>query len=136
MKLSRQFFLFMIGGVIGFVVDAGIAQALVTWGDWSAYYSRLVSIPLAATVTWWWNRRQTFASHESGRGLFSEWLHWMALMGVGAVVNYGTYVVLLIVFPALHRWPAIATAGGSVVAAVFNFSTARLMLFKDAKTSA
>jgi putative flippase GtrA len=136
MRLSKQFFLFMIGGMIGFVVDAGLAQALVSWGGWSAYYSRLLSIPAAATVTWLWNRRQTFAGQHSGRSLFSEWLHWMALMGVGALVNYGTYVVLLLVFPMLHRWPALATAGGSLVAAVFNFSTARLMLFKGAKTSA
>lgn len=136
MKLSRQFFLFTIGGVIGFIVDAGLAQALVSWNGWNPYYARLVSIPLAATATWLWNRRQTFKNNESGRGLFSEWLHWMALMGVGALVNYGTYAALLMAFPMLHRWPALATAGGSFVAAVFNFSTARLMLFKGAKTSA
>jgi putative flippase GtrA len=135
MKVSRQFFLFTIGGVIGFVVDAGLAQALVSWSDWNAYYSRLVSIPAAATVTWLWNRWQTFANQESGRSLLSEWLHWMALMGVGALVNYGTYAALLMAFPMLHRWPAIAIVGGSVVAALFNFSTARLMLFKSAKTS-
>jgi putative flippase GtrA len=135
MKLSRQFLLFTIGGVIGFVVDAGGAQALVSWGDWNAYYARVLSIPVAATATWLWNRWQTFANQDSGRGLFSEWAHWMALMGVGALVNYATYAVLLMLFPMLHRWPAIATAGGSVVAALFNFSTARLMLFKGAKTS-
>lgn len=135
MKLSRQFLLFTIGGVIGFVVDAGLAQALVSWCAWNAYYARLLSIPVAATATWLWNRRHTFKHHESGRGLFSEWLHWMALMGVGALVNYGTYAALLMAFPMLHRWPAIATAGGSFVAAAFNFSTARLMLFKGAKTS-
>jgi putative flippase GtrA len=121
--------------VIGFVVDAGGAQALVSWGDWNAYYARVLSIPVAATATWLWNRWQTFANQDSGRGLFSEWAHWMALMGVGALVNYATYAVLLMLFPMLHRWPAIATAGGSVVAALFNFSTARLMLFKGAKTS-
>jgi putative flippase GtrA len=136
MKLSRQFFLFTIGGVIGFVVDAGLAQALVSWGGWNAYYARLVSIPVAATATWIWNRRQTFKNSESGRSLLSEWMHWMALMGLGALVNYGTYAALLMAFPMLHRWPAIATAGGSLVAALFNFSTARLMLFKGAKTSA
>jgi putative flippase GtrA len=135
MKLSRQFFLFMIGGAIGFVVDAGGAQALVSWGGWNPYYARVLSIPVAATVTWIWNRRQTFASQDSGRSLFSEWAHWMALMGVGALVNYGTYAVLLMLFPLLHKWPAIATAGGSLVAALFNFSTARLVLFKGAKTS-
>ena len=135
MKLSRQFLLFTIGSVIGFVVDAGGAQALVSWGDWNAYYARVLSIPVAATATWLWNRWQTFANQDSGRGLFSEWAHWMALMGVGALVNYATYAVLLMLFPMLHRWPAIATAGGSVVAALFNFSTARLMLFKGAKTS-
>ena len=135
MKLSRQFFLFTIGGVIGFIVDAGLAQALVSWNGWNPYYARLVSIPLAATATWLWNRRHTFKHSESGRSLFSEWLHWMALMGAGAVVNYGIFALLLWTIPALHPWPAIPTAVGSAVAALVNFATARGMLFRQSKTS-
>ena len=57
MKDARVIGLFAVGGALGFVVDAGISQALVSFGHWSAYLARIVSFLAAATVTWWWNRR-------------------------------------------------------------------------------
>lgn len=135
MSGARAIGLFAIGGVIGFVVDAGIVQALVGFAHWNAYAARVVSFLAAATVTWWWNRRHTFAGRSSGRSAHSEWLHWMVLMSVGAVVNYGVFAICLMLFPVLHRWPAVAVAAGSAVAALVNFSTARGVLFRHPETS-
>jgi len=132
---ARAIGLFAIGGVIGFVVDAGVVQALVGLAHWNAYVARLVSFLAAATVTWWWNRRHTFAGRSSGRSAHSEWLHWMVLMSVGAVVNYGVFAACLMLFPVLHRWPAVAVAAGSAVAALVNFTTARGVLFRHPETS-
>ncbi|WNL48009.1 GtrA family protein [Dyella sp. BiH032] len=136
MKLRREAGLFFVGGVIGFVADAGVVQALVSWAGWNAYLARLLSFLLAATATWWWNRQYTFAHRASGRPLPMEWLHWMGLMTAGALVNYAAYAAMLMGFPSLHRWPAVAVAAGSVVAALVNFSTARGVLFKGSKSSA
>ena len=136
MKLRREAGLFFVGGVIGFVVDAGVVQALVAFAGWNAYLARLLSFLLAATATWWWNRQYTFAHRASGRPLHLEWLHWMGLMTAGALLNYAAYALMLISFPALHRWPAVAVLAGSVVAALVNFSTARGVLFKGSKSSA
>ena len=62
-------------------------------------------ILVAATATWWWNRSRTFVARSSGRSLPGEWLHWMALMGFGAVVNYAVYAGCLLLMPAWRRWP-------------------------------
>ena len=125
--------LFAVGGVLGLLVDAGTVQALVAWGRWNPYLARVLSFLLAATVTWAWNRRYTFAERGSGRSAAAEWLHWLALMGVGACVNYAIYAALLVAFEPLHRWPALAAAAGSAVAALVNFATARGVLFRAPK---
>ncbi|GAB2548292.1 GtrA family protein [Rhodanobacter koreensis] len=135
MKLSREITLFAVGGVLGLLVDASIVQALVGWEGWNPYFARVLSFLVAATVTWWWNRRYTFVARRSDRSPHTEWLHWLGLMSFGALINYGVYALLLMSFPALHRWPAVAAAAGSAAAALVNFSTARGMLFKSSRTS-
>ena len=57
----------------------------------------------------------------------------MALMGLGACVNYAVYAALLLSFEPLARWPALAAAAGSAVAALLNFWTARGVLFRRPK---
>lgn len=133
MRLSREVGLFAVGGVLGLIVDAGTVQALVAWDHWNPYWARVLSFLLAATVTWAWNRRHTFAHRASGRSAVAEWLHWLALMGVGACINYAIYAALLLSYQPLHRWPALAAAAGSAVAALVNFATARGLLFRQPK---
>lgn len=136
LKLSREILLFGVGGLIGLVIDGGIVQMLVAGAGWNPYLARVLSFLIAATFTWWWSRHYTFATRQSNRSVHAEWLHWMGLMSVGAVINYGVYVVLLMNFQALHRWPAIGAAGGSAVSAFVNFVLARRMLFKSPKAPA
>ncbi|GFZ99308.1 GtrA family protein [Dyella caseinilytica] len=135
MKLRHEVMLFAVGGAIGFVVDAGIVQMLVSFAHFNPYYGRVISFLIAATVTWWWNRSQTFAARQSGRSLAAEWLHWMALMSGGAAINYAAYVACLIAFPSWHKWPVLAVGVGSFFAAFVNFVSARTLLFRRAKTS-
>jgi putative flippase GtrA len=134
-RLRREVALFAVGGILGLAVDAGIAQSLVGLAGWNVYTARVVSFLSAATVTWWWNRTHTFAHRDSGRGHRAEWLHWMGLMALGAVINNGLYVLAFKVFPALHAWPSVAVAVGSAAGAIANFLLARAVLFRTAKTS-
>jgi len=136
MKLGRELVLFAVGGALGFVVDAGILQALVTFAHVNPYLGRVFSFLVASTATWWWNRSQTFAARSSGRSLWAEWLHWMALMSGGALVNYGAYALCLYEIPAWHKLPILAVAVGSALAAGVNFVSARLLLFRRAKAKA
>ena len=134
-RLRREIALFAVGGIIGLIVDAGIAQSLVRLAGWNVYTARAVSFLSAASVTWWWNRTHTFAHRDSGRGRHAEWLHWMGLMALGAVVNNGVYVLAFKLFPGLHAWPAVAVAAGSAAGSVANFLLARTMLFRGAGTA-
>ncbi|TCV97448.1 putative flippase GtrA [Luteibacter rhizovicinus] len=136
MRLGREIVLFAVGGVIGFVVDAGIAQSLVGLAHWNVYAARVVSFLSAATVTWWWNSRHTFKGRDSGISPRAEWLHWMGLMAVGALFNNGAYVAVLELIPSLKPWPAVAVAVGSLAGAVANYGLARTLLFRNAKTVA
>ncbi|MET0935257.1 MAG: GtrA family protein [Luteibacter sp.] len=135
-RLSREVALFAVGGVLGFIVDAGIAQGLVAFAGWSVYTARVVSFLSAATVTWWWNRNHTFADRDSGQSQRAEWLRWMGLMAVGALLNNGTYVLVFQVFPALRAWPAVAVLAGSVAGSLANFFFARTLLYRTAKAGA
>lgn len=133
MRPSRELALFAVGGGIGFVVDAAILQALVSLCSANPYVAQVFAFLVAATATWWWNRSRTFAARSSGRSLPGEWLHWMALMGFGAVVNYAAYAGSLLLFPSWRRWPVLAVAAGSAVAAAVNYASARAMLYKKPK---
>jgi putative flippase GtrA len=134
MKLNHEFVLFAIGGVIGFVVDAGVVQLLTTFAHVNPYVGKVISFVLAATATWWWNRSHTFAARQSGQPLLTEWLHWMVLMSGGGAVNYGTFWLCLKAFPSWHQWPALGAAVGSICAALVNFVSARTLLFRRSKT--
>lgn len=133
-KLRRELGLFAVGGVFGLLIDASIVQALVSWGGWNAYLARALSFLAAATFTWGWNRRHTFAGRDSGRAAHAEWLHWIGLMGIGALINLSVYTGLLLMFLPMQRWPAVPVAAGSAIAALVNFSAARRVLFKGVKT--
>jgi putative flippase GtrA len=135
-KLHREVALFAVGGALGFVVDAGVVQALVSLAGWNPYLARVPSFLCAASVTWWWNRRRTFADRRSGRSAGAEWLHWVGLMGLGALINYGVYALALLEFPLTHRWPVLAVAAGSVVASAANFAAARAVLFRHPESRA
>jgi putative flippase GtrA len=134
MRLRHEVMLFAVGGGIGFVVDAGIVQMLVSFVHFNPYAGRVISFLVAATVTWWWNRSHTFAARHSGHSLLTEWLHWMALMSGGAAVNYAAFVACLLAFPSWHKWPVLAVAVGSAIAAAVNFVSARTLLFRRTKT--
>lgn len=128
MSVRREALLFAVGGVLGFAVDAGIVQALVRGAGWNPYLARVLSFLAAATVTWIWNRRYTFAQRRSHRAR-AEWLRWMALMSVGALINYGIYAALVAFWPLVREWPWLGVAAGSGAAALVNFCAARSLVF-------
>jgi putative flippase GtrA len=131
-RLAREILLFAVGGVLGLLVDAAIVQVLVRDASWDPYLARVPSFLVAASVTWWWNRHFSFA-HRRGSSRRREWGRWIAVMSVGAVVNYGIYAVLVALSATVRAWPAAGVAAGSAVAAVINFAGARSVVFKARK---
>lgn len=129
MKIGREFLSFAVAGVIGFVVDVTVLYLLAPLLGW--YGARVVSFLAAATTTWLYNRRYTFAASAAvGRGsIWREYLGYLATMTGGALVNYGAYVL------TLHwvdgRWAAaLGVALGSVTGMGVNFLSARYLVFR------
>lgn len=135
MALRRELLLFAVSGVLGFVVDAGIVQALVRGLDFNPYGARVLSFLAAATTTWGFNRRYTFSGRSNGsrRGQLARYL---VAMACGFALNYGAYALCLVLWPLVHEWPAIGVAAGSVAGAVVNFLSSKYLVFRPSGTGA
>lgn len=132
MKLRHEVAWFALGGIIGFVVDAGIVHLTVRGAGWNPYAARVLSFLAAASITWVWNRTFTFA-HRRRPGATGEWLRWLAVMACGAALNYGIYALLVATVAAVRAWPVLGVAAGSVCAAAANFAGARGVVFNKPK---
>ncbi len=132
MALRKQILLFAISGLIGFVVDAGIVQFLVREWAVNPYEARLVSFLAAATTTWSFNRKYTFAGRSSGSRR-RELARYIIAMAGGFALNYGTYAALVASWPLVRSWPAIGVAAGSIAGAMVNFLSSKYWIFRTPK---
>jgi putative flippase GtrA len=126
----RQLVAFLVGGVIGFIVDASVLMACIRLLEWPPLASRVPSFLIAATVTWRYHRRFTFPVAASSRGGVREWLRFLAANAVGNAVNLGTYALLLHPF---GRSPLAALAIASVAAAALNFAVSKWWVFRGSR---
>ena len=135
MALRRQILLFAISGVIGFLVDAGIVQFLVRELGMNPYGARVLSFLAAATTTWGFNRRYTFAGHGGGSRR-RELVRYLVAMAIGFALNYGAYALCVATWPLVRSWPAIGVAVGSVAGAVVNFLSSKYWIFRRSASPA
>ncbi|MDD5403900.1 MAG: GtrA family protein [Sulfuricella sp.] len=127
----NQFFRFCVVGAVGFVIDAGILQSLVSGIGANPYLARIISFLVAASATWLMNRRYTFEVEHAAT--HSEWVRYVALMVLGAVVNYGAFAISITAWSLARAQPWLGVAVGSVAGLGINFMTSRL-LFRGAST--
>jgi len=132
MHLRREIILFAISGVFGFIVDAGIVQFLVREWAIDPYLARVVSFLAAATTTWSFNRKFTFAGKSSGSRR-RELLRYIVAMAGGFALNYGAYALCVATWPLVRSWPAIGVAIGSAAGAVLNFLSSKYWIFRAPK---
>ncbi|EYD70870.1 GtrA family protein [Limimaricola hongkongensis] len=112
-----------VGG-IGFLIDAGIAQALVAATEIGPYLTRIISFPAALTVTWYLNRVWTFSATGVGRG--RQYGRYVAVQVLGNGVNLAVYALAIRLGPdwfATYVIAPLAIASG--VAMVANYLGAR-----------
>jgi len=126
---QREFLLFCASGALGFLVDVGVLYGLAPWLGW--YAARAASFVAAATFTWGFNRRLTFARHPApvapGVPLLRQYLLYLLSMAGGGLVNFAVYAVVLALLPG--PWAGAAgVALGSAAGLMLNFLTARRLL--------
>ena len=120
--------LFSLVGVAGFAVDAAIVWVLTRSGA-NAIIAQAVAFAVAVTVTWLLNRQFTFARHANPNRL-REWMHYVAANSLGAIINNGVYVFLVLTVAMFSKEPVLAVAAGSLAGLVFNFTASRAWVFR------
>ena len=125
----RQLAMFCFGGVIGFIVDAGVLQLLVIGLAWDRYSGRLISFLAAATATWIFNRHYTF--HGPRRHtLIGEWARYILAMSVGFACNFTAYSALVYFFNIDRQWLILAVAAGSIAGLGVNYTVSRYWVYR------
>ncbi len=127
--LLRQIWRFALVGVVGYLVNAGLVEAFVL--SLGPVKAQMLAFPAAVSVTWWLNRCFTFGA--SRHSLHQEWLRYVLANLLGWIANNGAYLWMIFSLPVAYKHPSIAVAVGSLAGMVFNFSSSRLFVFKNAE---
>lgn len=122
-----SFIRFSLVGTVGFLVDGGVLQLLVSWAGWGPIEARLVSFPSAVLATWLLNRSITFRSEGSIR---RSLMRYVAVSLGGAAVNFLVYTVLILSSAAMASLPIIPLGIASVIALAFNFLGSKHFAFR------
>lgn len=125
----RQFLLFCLGGFVGFVIDAGVLQILVSGFAQDRFSARLISFLCAATATWVFNRNYTFRGPRR-HSLLGEWTRYVFAMSGGFACNFAAYSALVIAFNIDKQWLALAVAVGSIAGLGVNFAASRYWIYR------
>jgi putative flippase GtrA len=129
---AGQLPLFLLAGVVGFVVDGGLLALEVHVLHMNVYLARGISFAVAVTVTWLINRRLTFRStraSEGGRG--REYGRYLTVQVAGALVNLGVFSGLVAGVPSLRTLPIVPLAVGAVFGLVVNYAGSRYWVFSE-----
>jgi putative flippase GtrA len=137
---------FGVSGVLALGVDVGVLA--LAQGALGHYGGRLLSFWAAATFTWGFNRRVSFAGARSRAQalgaepgaqpqqpvhqlpLCHEYLGYLGSMAVGGALNFGTYAAAVATLPLVHAHPGLGVALGSLVGTGFNYLAARRILVR------
>ena len=128
MKVAREFLLFGMAGVCGFIVDTAVLYALEE--ALGPFYARGVSFLCAVLTTWLMNRAFAFRKRESAMSKKREFLFYLALMLAGGAANYGVYSWLVVAYPLVQQHLIIGVAAGSLAGMVINFFVSRYWLYR------
>lgn len=128
MNLSAQFLRFSLVGVAGFVVDAGVLYLCLHGAGLGLHGGRVVSFLAAATATWYLNRRLTFAHCDASRPV-RQWARFLATNGVGGLINFATYSLVVWIYGGAGLVPLLGVAAGSIAGLGFNFTASRMLVF-------
>lgn len=130
--MKTQFLRFGMTGAVGYVVDSAVLYAAMALGM-GFLRGRLVSFVCAVVVTFFLNRRFTFAAQLQAAGerppLWQEFGLYLAAMAFGGLLNLTTYWFIVASVPAFPALFALAVAAGSLVGMVANFASAKWLVF-------
>ena len=126
--MNAELLRFAVVGTVGFLVDGGVLQLLVSAADWSPFVARVVSFPAAFTATFMLNRLWTFHGLRMSTG--RAYGAYGAIQLVGALINLAVFYACVLIEPRLYERPLVALAIGSGMAMLFNYHASRRVVFR------
>ena len=126
-EATGQFVRFAAIGAVAFFVDTAVLYVARAFGA-DLYLGRVASFLAAATFTWAFNRRYTFAG--TGGAPLVQWGKFLGANAIGGVVNYAVYAALIAFVPVVHAHPVLGVAAGSLSGLVLNFVASRQWVFR------
>ena len=130
--LRHPFMRFALVGAGGYVIDT--AMLALDTGVWGLDFKsgRALSIFVAMGFTWLGNRYLTFRERRARTfsGAMQEWLKFIGANAVGAAVNYGTSVLLVLYAASPFNHKFVAQACGVLVGLIFNFTLSKKLVFR------
>ena len=124
-----SFMRFGLVGTVGFLVDGGVLQALVTLAGWGPIEARAVSFPIAVCATWLLNRNITFRASRD-RSVYRSLARYVGVSLAGASVNFIVYTSLVFASNAMAASPIMPLAIASIVALIFNYLGSKHFAFR------
>ena len=132
---KAKFARFAAIGSAAFVVDSAVLYGGLALGL-GLYWGRAVSYLVAATFTWYGNRRITFATHAHGASaVAAEWIRFLSANLVGGAVNYATYAGLVSLLPLVRAYPVLGVAAGSIAGLGVNFTLSKFLVFRASRSN-
>jgi putative flippase GtrA len=129
-EAHRQFISFCIVGGVGFIVDNGSLSVMVRIFGVDPIVGRVFSIAVfGMTATWYLNRTFTFRNRRD-QPIWQEYLRFVAANGVGNLMNFIIYTVLVKNVALFGHIPELATVVGTAVGIAFNFTGAKYFVFR------
>lgn len=104
---------FLLSGSLAFLTDASILKLLTAVFGMHPILARLFAISIAIIVGWLAHRRFTFriAAPSSIR----EFLRYAAVQWTAAALNYGIFVLIVLIWPAIEPLIALFVSSGIVM---------------------
>lgn len=130
-EVASQLLRFAAVGVIGFAVDVTVLYLGLSIAGLDPYAARGCSYVAAASLTWFLNRRITFADRRS-EAAGTEWAKFVLLNSVGGLLNYGAYAAFIHYAGSSGLLPAMGDALGSLAGLLANFALSRQVVFRKA----
>lgn len=117
---------FLISGSIAFAVDALIMTVLTGVFGVHPIIARLGAISMAMVAGWRAHRRLTFA--VATKPSLPEFLRYAGVAWTAAAINYGLFVLILLVRPSTE--PFVALVASSLGAMIFAYLGMRFAAFR------
>jgi putative flippase GtrA len=117
---------FLVSGGIAFCVDALILKLLTAALGVHPIAARLVAISIAMVAGWLGHRTFTFAVGAPPSA--AEFLRYAAVAWMAAAVNYGIFVLVILLLPATDPLVALVVSSGGAM--TFSYLGMRFAAFR------